>query len=118
MRVPLSGYNPLGEEISMTIAEFILVALGIGQFVYAALAFHWDRAAMMKSELSQHPRRPLVIVGMFMVLTWAAVAFNFYNKPAGPDAVIASYGIDVIPVEGMNQFHSIVQLSDWMKWQN
>lgn len=61
----------------LTVAETIIIALAIGQLIFAALEYR--RKAPPMSE--RQPRRhPILVIGLFMLLTWGVVAFEIYDR--------------------------------------
>jgi hypothetical protein len=97
----------------MTVPEGIMIVLAGAQLAYAAFTYHGDRAAQMQSDPAKRPRRPLFIIGTFMLLTWGAVAFDYLTRPEVPEADMVSYGIDP-----GNHFHAIVQFRAWENYKN
>lgn len=83
----------------LDIQTWIFIILGLGQFIYAALTYHRDRRRVM-SQPTQQPKRPLVIIGLFMVLTWAAAGVDIYSRS---HAASVAYGDLPIPAWGVNQ---------------
>jgi hypothetical protein len=67
----------------------------------------------MEGDPKKQPKRPIVIVGTFMLLTWAAVAANYFSRPAIPTAQILLFGTN-----GPQQFQAIVQLRHWEDYRN
>lgn len=80
----------------MTIPEAIMIVLAVGQLAYAGLTYHRDRRAAMEPDPKKQPHRPIFIIAGFMVLTWAAVAFDYYDRhymqPPSEDSFIISFG--------------------------
>jgi hypothetical protein len=73
----------------------LAVMLAAAQLIYAGLTYHQDRQAAMQPDPARQPRRPIAIIASFMVLTWAAVAMDFYDRSTRQSpqmAVIQSYG--------------------------
>jgi hypothetical protein len=88
--------------------NWIMAAAVAVQALYAALTFHRDRKAAMQDHSVRQPRRLMLVIGGFMVLTWAAVAFDYLTRPDWPQAQIINYGTD-----GPNQFHAVVSFPKW-----
>jgi hypothetical protein len=105
-------------EESMTvfgleIQTWIFIVLAGGQLIYAALTYHGDRARIMENP-GKPPRRPIVIIGILMLLTWAAVIVDMYTRPrlTIAEAQIINYGMD-----GPVTYHAIVQLRNWVEYK-
>jgi hypothetical protein len=60
--------------------DWILLAPVVAQAIYAALTYHRDRSAVMHADSAKQPKRPILIIGIFMLLTWAAVGYDFYDR--------------------------------------
>jgi hypothetical protein len=93
--------------------DWVILAPVIVQAVYAALTYHRDRAATLQNDPQKQPRRPIVIIGTFMILTWAAVGFDYFNRSEISEARIINYGVD-----GPTQFHAIVTLNKWQDYKD
>jgi hypothetical protein len=53
-----------------------MIALAAGQLIYAALDYR-NRAASMETNQRRHPT---LVIALFMLFTWAAVAFDIYDR--------------------------------------
>lgn len=76
------------------VSAWILIILTAAQLLYTALMYHGDRARVVENS-AKPPRRPLVIIGLFMLLTWAAVGFDYYDRHYGqlPPLYVDDWGI-------------------------
>ena len=99
--------------MTMTLTEGIIIILTAGQLLFAALDFFGRRAAYMQNDQQPRRRHPTLVIGLFMVLTWAAVAFNYYSRPPVSPAQFVSYGL-----VGQNQFQGVVQFHNWSDYKN
>jgi hypothetical protein len=93
--------------------DWFFLAVGVAQVLYAALTYHQDRRAVVENNPAKQPRRPLFLIAGFTILTWAAVAFDYFTRPDFPPAQILTYGID-----GPQQFHIDVQFRRWEDLKN
>jgi hypothetical protein len=60
----------------LSLAEGVMIALAAGQLIYAALDYR-NRAASMETNQRRHPT---LVIALFMLFTWAAVAFDIYDR--------------------------------------
>lgn len=97
----------------MELTNWVVAAAVVAQAAYAALTYHRDRKAVMQNNPATQPRRPIVIIGIFMLLTWAAVGFDYLNRPAAPEAQLVSYG-----VSGPKELVAIAQLAKWQNYRD
>ena len=63
----------------MELRDWIILSPVILQAVYAALIYRRDRRATMQTDPAKQPKRPIVIIGVFMLLTWAAVGVSYFD---------------------------------------
>lgn len=63
----------------LSLAEVVMIVLAAGQLIYAALDYRSRTAPMQINQTSQH-RHPTLIIALFMLLTWAAVAFEYVDR--------------------------------------
>jgi len=90
--------------------------------VYAAVGYHRPKGTAV-DKLDPVPqdrsllRSPWIPV-LCVVLTWAAVAFDYFTRPAIADAALINYGIDPSDVPGTMKFHGIVQLRNWTNYKD
>jgi hypothetical protein len=87
--------------------QWIFLGLATVQTIYAALTYHHGTAVLIKY------KHPFAIMTGFTVLTWAAVGFNYYMTPRGPEATILQYGAHA-PMD----FYAVVSMPKWQDYGN
>ena len=79
-----------------SLVEVVMIVLTVCQLIFAALDYRSRAAAMQINQTSQH-RHPTLIIALFMLLTWAAVAFDYvdrhYLSVPQPEDYIQEYGV-------------------------
>src|ERR1700732_4098302 len=79
-----------------SLVEVVMIVLTVCQLIFAALDYRSRAAAMQLNQASQR-RHPTLIIALFMLLTWAAVAFDYvdrhYLSVPQPEDYIQEYGV-------------------------
>jgi hypothetical protein len=88
----------------LELRDWIFLAVSIAQLVVGVLA--------LKSGSQTQPKRPVLIVGLLMLLTWAAVGWDYFSRPEVPEAQILRYD------SKGQQFHAVVLLRKWQDYKN
>jgi hypothetical protein len=89
----------------MDVKDWTFLGIALAQTGYAAATFHRDRLGTTS--------RPAILMLLFTLLTWGAVGFDVYTRPALPAAVMVNYGVD-----GPTQFHGVAQLTQWENYKD
>jgi len=103
--------------LGLELKDWIFIVLGIGQLGYAALTFHGDRARIMRK--GKQPRRPLVIIALFMLLTWTVAGFDYYDRHKNalrPDSSMAY--VTYWGVTSPSTYSMIVDSADLVEYKN
>jgi hypothetical protein len=88
-----------------------MIVLACGQLIYAALDYR-NRAATMQINQISRRRHPTLVMALFMVFTWAAVAFDIYDRNSQPEnyqMIVESYGNQPPKTYFMNVNTSLLQ---------
>jgi len=95
--------------------NYWLLAIAVAQLLYAALTYHTDRRRMETAK--EQPRRPLMIIGALMLLTWVAVGFNYFGmRERAPNEL--SPLVDFWGFTRPSTFSMIVETSKLVEFQN
>jgi hypothetical protein len=73
--------------------DYIFLAIGVGQLIYAATTFHSDRGRVTNEAAgAKPPKRPIFIIGSLMALTWLVAGFDIYDRHNQPEDFQSSLG--------------------------
>lgn len=97
----------------MEIKDWAFLAIGCAQVVLAVLAYRQGSRAALEKNPAKQPRRLLALIMGCMILTWAAVAVDYLNRPVIPPAAFLLYGTGSEP----GQFRAQVQFTRWEEFK-